>query len=176
MARCDTVRSIRVGSDSLWRHPRQVGPLPAQLEGRDEEIEVVHVGEVVEHEAERDAGLLGDRLGRRIGVAVAEQLAQGVGHVAPGTLASGHASVAGGLVGPQRRVLGFVRSEFEGGDVVVHGLFVRALAAVVVTFLGHAGHLESAGLATCTGVHAGTPEGFFGSAPAGAPGGPGTLI
>ena len=89
------------GQRQSLRHARQVGPLPAQLERRDIEVEVVHVGEVVEHEAERDAGLLGDRLRRRVGIAVAEQLTQRVGDVAACPLASGDAPVAGGLVGPQ---------------------------------------------------------------------------
>ena len=77
---------------------RQVRPDAAELEGGDELVQLVHVGEVVEHEAERDAGLLGHRLGRRVRVAGAEQLHQRLGDTAPCPLASGHPAVGGGHV------------------------------------------------------------------------------
>ena len=78
--------------------PRHVGPLTAELERGHELVEVVHVGEVVEHEAQGDAGPLRHGLGRRVGVAGAQQLHEGLADAAPGPLSPGHPSVAGRLL------------------------------------------------------------------------------
>ena len=75
-----------------------VGPLAAQLQRRHELVEVVHVGEVVEDEAERDAGAPGHGFGRRVRVAGAQQLHQGLGDVAPGPLSPGDPPVPGRLL------------------------------------------------------------------------------
>ena len=48
---------------------RHGGPLAAELEAGDEVVQVVHVGEVVEHEAERHPGPRRDALCGRIGIA-----------------------------------------------------------------------------------------------------------
>ena len=81
------------------REPRgqlgHVGPLAAELQGGDELVQVVHVGEVVEHEAERHAGPPGHRLRRGVRVAGAEQLHQGLGDVRAGSAVPGPPSVPG---------------------------------------------------------------------------------
>ena len=80
-----------------------VGPLAAQLQGGDEVVEVVHVGEVVEDEAERHPGPLGHGPRRRVRVAGAQQLHQGLGDVAAGPLSPGQPAVGGRLLGGPRR-------------------------------------------------------------------------
>ncbi len=78
----------------------------AELQRRDEVVQVVHVGEVVEHEPQRHARSCRHRLGRGIGIARPQECDERVGHVAPGSSAAGQAPVGRQLAG-------------ERGDVTV---------------------------------------------------------
>ena len=72
-------------------------PLAAEQQRGHELVEVVHVGKVVEDEAQRDTGAQCDRLRRRVRLAGAQQLHEGLRHIATGSLAAGHPSVPGWL-------------------------------------------------------------------------------
>ena len=75
-----------------------VRPLAPEQQGGHGLVEVVHVGEVVEDETERDTGPPGHGLRRRVGLAGAQQLHEGLRHVAAGSLPAGHPPVPGRLL------------------------------------------------------------------------------